>query len=194
MSQLIRNLGDADAFLREAAAAEIFARGCELADPVIERWREDKELVGYFVRGGSAVPERTVGLAVEPATFGRIRSAFASPPLADVPPDQDALEFELEAPGGVRLDILTTCDPAGSGAIAAFLRKFGEGIQQIEILVSSVDRATEILRERLGIAPVFPAARAGANGTHVNFFLVPLPAGGNVLIELVEAKAPPHRL
>lgn len=194
MSQLIRNLGDADAFLRESAAAEIFARGCALASPVVERWREDEELAGYFVRGELALPEETVGLAVEPATFGRIRSAFASPPLGGVPPDQDALEFELEAPGGVRLDILTTRDPAGSGAIAAFLRKFGEGIQQIEVLVSSVDRAAEIIRDRFGVAPVFPVTRAGANNTLVNFFLVPTPAGGKVLIELLEAKAPPHSL
>ena len=57
--------------------------------------------------------------------------------LADVPPDQDALEFEIEFPTGVRLDILTTREPAGAGAIARFLQKFGEGIQQVEFLVTN---------------------------------------------------------
>jgi len=42
--------------------------------------------------------------------------------------------------------------------------------------------------------PLFPAPRAGASGRRVNFFLLPLPAGGKVLIELVEATALPHGL
>ena len=46
----------------------------------------------------------------------------------------------------VHLDILTTKAPGGNGAIARFLEKFGEGIQQVELDVTDVDRATEILR------------------------------------------------
>ncbi len=64
--------------------------------------------------------------------------------------------------------------------------KFGEGIQQIEINVTDVDRATEILRIRFALEPVYPATRAGADGTRVNFFLAPAPQGKKVLIELVE--------
>jgi methylmalonyl-CoA/ethylmalonyl-CoA epimerase len=187
-------LSDPDKLAREAAAARIFALGCRLARPVVDRWLADEEVARCFVLGGSGEPQETVGLAVEPGSFERIRSAFGSPPLADVPPDQDAREFEIECPAGVRLDILTTREPGGSGAIARFLQKFGEGIQQVEILVKNVDGASQILRERFGIEFVFPATRAGANATRVNFFLVSLPAGGKVLMELVEAKARPHSL
>jgi hypothetical protein len=190
----IRALSDPESRARETAAAEIFASGCELARPIVDQWSTDDELASVFVRGSSAVPEQTVGVAVEPDNFERIRKACGFPPFADVPPDQDALEFEIDYPTGVRLDILTTRDPSGSGAIAGFLRKFGEGIQQIEILVASVDSSTQILRVRFGIEPVYPATRAGANATRVNFFLVPSPAGGKVLIELVEAKAPSRGL
>ena len=84
------------------------------------------------------------------------------------------------------LDILTTRDPGGTGAIARYLQKFGEGIQQIEINVTDVDRATEILRSRFALEPIYPATRAGADGTRVNFFLAPAPEGKKVLIELVE--------
>jgi hypothetical protein len=189
---LIRALSDQKAVSREAAAAEIFARGCALARPAVEQWLGDEELARHLVDGASDVPEQTVGVAVEPATFEQIRSAFGSPPLAGVPPDQDAREFEIECAKSVRLDILTTRAPGGPGALARFLEKFGEGIQQVEIVVNGIDRATELLREQFGIAPVFPATRPGAGNTRMNFFLVAVP-GGKVLIELVE-KAAPHRL
>ena len=84
--------------------------------------------------------------------------------------------------------ILTTREPGGKGAIARFLEKFGEGIQQIEVYVSDVSRATEILRSRFELEPIYPAARAGAGGTHINFFLAPVLQGKKVLIELVEAE------
>ncbi len=194
LSSSIRALSDPDSHARETAAAKIFASGGELARPIVEQWSADEELASSFVREAEGVPEQTVGVAVEPEHFARIRSAYGFPPLADVPPDQDALEFEIGYPTGVRLDVLTTRDPSGSGAIAGFLRKFGEGIQQIEILVASVDTSAQILQARFGIQPVYPSTRAGANATRVNFFLVPSPAGGKVLIELVEAKAPSRGL
>lgn len=194
LPRLVRNLSDPDSAVREAAAAKIFARGCEFVRPAVERWLAEEEFARCFVLGPSRSPEETVGLAVEPHNFHRIRAAFGSPQLADVPPDQEALEFEIACPARVRLDILTPRQPAGDGAIARFLRKFGEGIQQIELLVKSVDAAAQILDARFGVAPLFPATRAGANGTRVNFFLVPLSAGGKVLVELVEAAAPPHSL
>lgn len=128
----------------------------------------------------------TVGVAVLPKTFARIRAANGNPPLADVPPDQDANEFELHFADRVQLDILTTNTPGGLGAIARFLDKFGEGIQQVEFDVKNVDEATEILRRRFNLAPLYPATRAGADGTRVNFFLASRPDGRKVLIELVE--------
>ena len=67
-------------------------------------------------------PKLTIGIAVLPETFEKIRAANGSPPLADAPPDQDVMEFELEFTGEFiptpRLDILTTKAPGGNGAIA----------------------------------------------------------------------------
>jgi len=34
---------------------------------------------------------------------------------------------------------------------------------------------------------IYPATRAGADGTRVNFFLIPGPDGKKVLVELVES-------
>jgi tellurite resistance protein TerC len=135
-------------------------------------------------------PKLTVGVAVLPDTFEKIRMANGSPTLADTPSDQDVLEFELEFTGDFlrppRLDILTTKAAGGNGAIARFLEKFGEGIQQVEIEVTNIDRATEILRARFKVDPIYPATRPGANGTRVNFFLVSLANNKKVLVELVE--------
>jgi len=187
IASLIRGLYDAAPSQRERAAAEIFRRGSELARAVAAKWLADPQLAGIFALDGSHFPETTVGLAVEPQNFNRIRTANGSPRLADVPPDQDALEFELHFPSGAQLDILTSRQPDESGAIARFLQKFGEGIQQIELLTLDVDRATEVLRERFGLEPIYPQTRAGADGTRVNFFLAPAPPGKKVLVEFVEA-------
>jgi tellurite resistance protein TerC len=139
---------------------------------------------------GLPQPKLTVGIAVLPDTFHKIRSANGFPVLANAPADQDVAEFELEFAGDFlrppRLDILTTNAPGGNGAIARFLEKFGEGIQQVEIDVTDVDRATEILRTRFKVDPIYPATRPGANSTRVNFFLVPVSDGRKVLVELVE--------
>jgi hypothetical protein len=123
---------------------------------------------------------------VQRDTFGRIRVANGTPRLAQVPPDQDAEEFELDLAEGISLDILTTREPGGEGTIAKYLAKFGEGIQQVEYLCANVDRAAQILKEKFQLASVYPATRAGADGTRVNFFLVASPDGGKVLIELYE--------
>jgi hypothetical protein len=84
---------------------------------------------------------------------------------------------------------LTSREPEGNGAIARYLQRFGEGIQQIELRCQNVDRATEILRERFGLNPIYPATRPGADGTRVNFFLVSAPKANKVLIELYEPAA-----
>jgi hypothetical protein len=143
-----------------------------------------------MILDASQFPITTVGIAVTPQNFDRIRAANGSPRLAEVPPDQDAREFELHFAQGVRLDILTTRESGGVGAIARYLQKSGEGIQQVELLARNVDAATEILRSRFGVQPIYPATRAGADRTRVNFFLVSLPEKGpkqgKILIELVE--------
>jgi hypothetical protein len=181
---LIAALSSADAAARARAAGFLYEQGAALSEAATAAWRDDAELAALFT--GSP----TVGVAVRPETFEHIHAANDSPPLADVPPDQDAREFELHFPPKISLDILTTREPGGAGAIARFLDRRGEGIQQVELFVSDVDRATTLLRDRHGLEPIYPATRPGADGTRVNFFLVPTPAGSKVLIELVET--PPH--
>ena len=179
----IAGMTSAESEGRVASATEIYRTGRALADHAVFPWWADGEL--YKLLEG-ANPHVTVGLAVQPGRFEKIREASGSPRLAEVPPDQDAREFEVHLPGGLSMDILTTRDAPGSGAIAEYLQKFGEGIQQIEYRCANVDRATQILRDKFGIAPVYPATRAGADGTRINFFLVSAPSASKVLIELYE--------
>ncbi len=190
LAALIRGLSSPDPANRERCARELFGRGRDLAREATTDWLADPKFAASMVLDASQFPVATVGIAVTPETFGRIHTANGSPRLADVPPDQDAKEFELHFAQGVQLDILTTREPAGTGAIARYLQKFGEGIQQVELLARNVDVATEILRSRFGAQPIYPATRAGADGTRVNFFLAALPEKGKILIELVEPAVP----
>jgi len=168
---------------RMTAATEIHHLGRALADHAVFPWWEDTELFSLLEGGNPVV---TIGLAVTPSRFQEIREANGLPRLAEVPPDQDVLEFELHLPGGLSMDVLTSNDPAGSGAIAKYLQKFGEGIQQVELRCKDVDRATQILQQKFALNPVYPATRPGADGTRINFFLLSAPSANKVLIELYE--------
>jgi hypothetical protein len=181
---LIENLSSADFSARQSAAGDIFRLGRTPADSILAEWLGDKEFSALF----GDKPQATVGIAVPRESFTKIRAANGMPPLASVPSDQDAEEFELEFPGLILLDILTSRAPGGDGAIAKFLERFGEGVQQVEYRCEDVDRATKLLKERFNVAAVYPASRAGANGTRVNFFLLSS-ASRKVLIELYEAAA-----
>jgi hypothetical protein len=186
LAPFIVDLSSPDASKRLAAAAEIYRLGRATAGSAIAEWWAQSELSALLLAPNPAI---TVGLAVQRDTFGRIRIANGTPRLAAVPPDQDAEEFELHFSEGISLDILTAREPGGSGAIAKFLAKFGEGIQQVEYRCTNVDRATQILKDKFRASPVYPETRAGADGARVNFFLVASPDGGKVLIELYEAKS-----
>ena len=190
LSAAIFDLSSSDSVKRATAAVEIYRAGRALADDATTRWWTDEELATLF---GGGVPNVTVGLAVHRETFTKIRAANGLPRLADVPPDQDAEEFELHFPDGVTLDILTSRAPGGTGALAKYLAKFGEGVQQVEFRCTDVERATEILKEKFGVRPVYPEKRPGADGTRVNFFLVSS-ASGKVLIELYEPAGGTHEL
>ena len=181
--ELLSHLCSPDAAARESAALEIFRLGRAPADQAVQPWLTDLEFSSLL--GGK--PEATVGVAVHPDRFAAIRAANGSPRLADVPPDQDAMEFELHFANAAQLDILTMREPRGSGAIAKFLEKLGEGVQQVEFRCSNVERATQILRDKFAVIAVYPATRPGADGTRINFFLVPSPTGQKVLIELYES-------
>src|SRR6267378_6573808 len=184
LASAIAGLASADPSERKAAADAIYRAGRTSATTAVSAWWKDAELAGLLLGPSPVV---TAGLAVERTTFGRIRVANGTPRLAEVPADQDAEEFELRFPDGILLDVLTTREPGGSGAIAKYLAKFGEGVQQVEYRCTNVDRATQILKEKFRVAPVYPATRPGADGTRINFFLVVSPDGGKVLIELYES-------
>jgi hypothetical protein len=187
ISSAITNLTAAEKSTRMVAASEIYRQGRVAADRAASRWWEDVELAELLL---NPKPIVTVGVAVHRETFARIRAANGQPALAIVPQEQDAEEFELHFGDGVELDVLTSREPAGQGAIARFLAKFGEGVQQVEFRCLNVDRAMAILCERFGVAPTYPEARAGANGSKVNFVLVAVPGASGesakALIELYE--------
>jgi len=170
---------------RAEAARQIYAAGRSRAEQAMQRWLHNAD----FARLIGKNLEMTVGLAVRGETFAQVRGANGWPRLAEVPPEQDASEFTLHFEGGVTLDMLTSRNPQGSGAIAKFLLKFGEGVQQVEFCCSDVNRASAILRDQIGVVPIYPEARPGANGTRVNFFLADSADGERVLIELYEPAA-----
>lgn len=189
-AELIALLNSPDSTSRESAVRELFERGRADAERAIANWRADSRVAELIS------DHATIGIAVTPQRFAKIRALLGEPRLAEVPPDQDAEEFEWN-PGGevhdelrdrVHLDILTTRAPGENGAIARFLAKFGEGIQQVEFLTPDVDEATRRLASRLNVTPIYPATRKGADGTRVNFFLASSDSGRKILIELVEPK------
>src|SRR5208282_3735574 len=190
LNTAIAGLCSGEASARESAAEEIFAAGRASAEHSAKSWLGDTELSALLL---GPKPEATVGLAVHRETFSKIRAAHGVSRLAEVPSDQDAEEFELHFLNGVSLDILTSRAPGGEGAIARYLGKFGEGVQQVEFQCLNVDRAAEILKEKFGISGIYAETRAGADGTRINFFLVPVPGGGKVLIELYEPVGKPHQ-
>jgi hypothetical protein len=177
------DLCSADSSVRVAAATEIYHIGRALADHAVYPWWKDPNLSSLLLGPSPLV---TVGVAVGRELFAKIHEANGSPRLAEMPPDQDAEEFELHLPGGTSVDVLTTTNAGGTGAIARYLAKFGEGIQQVEFRCTDVGRATQILNEKFGIRAVYPETRSGADGSRINFFLVPAPDEGRVLIELYE--------
>jgi hypothetical protein len=191
ISQSIHQLASSDHRVRELSAVAVHRVGVNLCRAVVENWSKESEFRRLLISGSSSETSGPVGMrlivgvAVEPANFEAIRNASGNPRLANVPPDQDALEFELHF-SHAELDILTTKAPGEQGAIARFLSKFGEGIQQVELYVSDIDRATELLKSKFQISPIYPATRAGADGTRVNFFLVATPDNKKILVELVE--------
>ena len=172
---------------RAKAAALIYRTGHQRATQATHLWWSNAE----FAKLCGTNPAATVGLALQPLTFAKIREANNFPRLAEVPPEQEATEFELHFPGGIALDVLTTRELEGSGAIARFLAKQGEGVQQVEFPCENVDRAAAVLREQFGVQAVYPSKRPGADGTHVNFFLVATADGAKVLIELYESGSSP---
>jgi hypothetical protein len=185
VADYISKLAGADPKEQEKAAFALFRLGCASAEPALRKWFADPDFRGLAPGGNLLL---TVGLAVRPETFEAIRARFGKPQLAAVPPEQDVLEFDLSFAHGVRLDVLTPRTMTGEGAIAKFLTRFGEGIQQVECDVRDISRAVEILQQRFQLQPIYPQIRLGANETLVNFFLVPVAEDRKLLVELVESQ------
>ncbi len=188
IARAIQQLADPDPAKRASAAGLLRARAFDRCFRQTNDWIRDPEFLRFTTTSEKDWQRVSfvVGIAVELETFLRIHRANGSPHFAQVPPEQDAIEFELHFERAGPLDVLTSRDPQGPGAIARYLEKFGEGIQQIEVYVTDVDQATHLLRTRFGLASIYPATRPGADQTRVNFFLVPAAEGTKCLIELVE--------
>jgi hypothetical protein len=181
-TELVALLSSSETESHYAAARELYRRGRDAAEHAIASWRADPQISALISN------RATVGIAVTRERFTKIHALLGEPRPADVPPDQDAEEFEWDLDEDVRIDILTTRAPGKGGAIAKFLAKFGEGIQQVEFLTLDVDEATRLLASRLNLTAIYPTTRNGSDGTRVNFFLASNQSGGKILIELVEAK------
>jgi hypothetical protein len=191
IARAIRQLADPDLAKRAAAARQLRAVALDRCFGQTNDWIRDPEFLRFTTAPAAEGRDWqrvsfVVGIAVQPETFERIHQANGSPELADVPPEQDAIEFELHFELAGEFDILTSRDPRGPGAIARYLEKFGEGIQQVEVNVTDIDRASRLLRTRFGLASIYPTTQPGADRTRVNFFLVPAAGHTKCLIELVE--------
>src|SRR6266581_3499841 len=92
LAAAIAGLSSAVPSVRQAAAEEVYRLGRATAGIAVSAWWADEEL-SALLQGPQ--PTITPGVAVQRETFNRIRIANGTPRLAEVPPDQDAEEFEL---------------------------------------------------------------------------------------------------
>src|SRR5215470_9361424 len=129
LAEAIASLSSPELPVRQGAGKEVYRLGRAAAGIAISAWWADAELSELLLAPAQVV---TVGVAVAREAFTKIRVANGTPRLAEVPSDQDDEKFELHFGDGVSLDILTTREPGGNGAIARYLAKFGEGVQQVE--------------------------------------------------------------
>ena len=179
LREAVESLASPDLGRRATGGVQLYRAGRDLTDQLFGQWKQDPQFA-VLVTG-----EPVVGVAVPPDLFERIRRQMNIGHVADVPPEQCTAEFELRVEG-ILLDILTPVD--GDGAIQKFLDRFGPGVQQVELPVSDVAAATEILKTRFQLQPVYPEPRPGSDGTRVNFFLAPAAKGKKVLVELFQPR------
>lgn len=183
IQRLVSHLAYETSDVRELAAERLYDLGSAIAQEILEAWRKNEQLQRLVF--GPPV----VGVAVEPERFSAIRAAWGSPPLAQMPPDQDVEEFEIHV-RHAHLDILRPkrLSADKESVLETFLRKHGEGIQQVELWTSDVDEATAVFKAQhdTDLKLVYSTPRQGANGTRVNFLLFPLRNGRKALVELVQ--------
>ena len=176
MPQLIRELERCRIRPRvKSAAAEIFGAAANSPVPPWSAGSPMKNLARCFVlESVRALPEETVALPSS-RTISNAFARLGSPHLAEVPPDQDALEFEIDfprRPAGYFDHTPARGRRSHCPVSAEIWRKHPANRASREDCGCGSANSSH---SRFGVAPMFPATRAGANGTRVNFFLVPLP-------------------
>lgn len=96
--EAVAGLSSGEPSARKTAAEEVYRLGRAAAGIAVAAWWGDEELSALLLAPNPVV---TVGVAVPRETFNRIRIANGTPRLAEVPPDQDAEEFELHFREGI---------------------------------------------------------------------------------------------
>jgi methylmalonyl-CoA/ethylmalonyl-CoA epimerase len=125
---------------------------------------------------GIAVPDLDAALDFYSSTFG------LEPVHAEVNEEQGVREAMLAVgESGSCIQLLAPLNE--ESAIAKFLARNGQGIQQLAYRVADIDAVSQTLRER-GVRLLYDVPKRGTAGSRVNF-VHPKDAGG-VLVELVE--------
>ena len=128
---------------------------------------------------GIAVPDLDDAIAFYRDTFGIVSVH------EEVNEEQGVREAMLAVgDGATRIQLLAPISP--ESAIAKFLDRNGQGVQQVAYTVASIDDACAALRAR-GVRLLYEAPRRGTSNSRINF-VHPKDAGG-VLVELVEPAA-----
>lgn len=136
----------------------------------------DEHLFRAIDHVGIAVPDLDDALEFYRSTFG-LHSVHE-----EVNEEQGVREAMLSV-GGSDTQIQLLAPLSSESAIAAFLERNGQGIQQLAYRVADIETASATLRER-GMRLLYDAPRRGTADSRVNF-VHPKDAGG-VLVELVE--------
>lgn len=134
--------------------------------------------------GGTLIGIDHVGLAVSDldSAINRWSNTFGlAVTHREVNSDQGIEEAMLSLSDGSRIQLLASID--SNSAIAKFLNKNGEGIQQLAFRVTDIELAM-VAVSAAGMRLIYPEPKTGTAGSRINF-VHPRDAGG-VLVELVE--------
>lgn len=136
----------------------------------------DTRLFSKIDHVGIAVPDLDAAIAFYRDTFGIISVH------EEVNTEMGVREAMLAVgDGSTRIQLLAPLTP--ESAIAKFLDRNGQGVQQVAYTVDDVETAAATLRAK-GLRLLYDAPRRGTSNSRVNF-VHPKDAGG-VLVELVE--------
>ena len=173
-------------------AAEIFRRGSRWRGPHAERLAcvsSARESVGP--RSDPAPLETTVGIAVEPENFRELRGPrMDRPALRMCRPTRMRKNSSSIFRASVRTRYFDDAPAGRPGRHRAISSgNSARAFSRSNSSVTNVDRATEILRERFAIGADLSGDAAGADGTRVNFFLVPRPVAEGIDRAVESAKS-----